>query len=225
MNCANGTACVNAGSIVTNRCELCDGCLDAAARDVRALALDYRDLAQALPRSSNTALSTRVTGSDEASTPLALHVDELQRMIHWTLTTWEPAVREAVRLGPERVHNVRPGWAVVTAVTIIAPRVDVLAGLPLTWGYADGLDAGPVERDGLYGLRSLRSLHARSSAVLGLTRLVHVVPGECSRCGLAALRRDDGSDTIRCDGCDCRWSVDDYRRYVGLVVAGLGTAA
>lgn len=225
MSCANGTTCINPGSIGTSRSGWCDDCLDAAARDVRALALDYRDLAQSLPRSSSSALTQRVAGTADASTPLALHVDELQRMIHWTLTTWEPAVREAAGLGPERIHNVRLGWAVTTAVTIIAPRVDILAELPLTCCFADGLEAGPVERTGAYGLWSLRSLHARSSTVLGLTRLVHTLPGECSRCGMPTLRRDDGSDAVRCDNCGCRWTAEDYRRYVGLELAGFGAAA
>lgn len=197
---------------------LCRPCLDAAARDIAALALDYRDLAQRLPGGGGAALSGRVSGTAEPGTPLALDIEALMREIHWTLTVWEPPVREIARLPPERTRGVRPGWAVRAAVGVIAPRVDVLAALPPVAGYGKGLDAGPVVQDGLDAVWTLRELHRRARAALGLTRLVHRLPGDCSDCGAAALRRDDGSDTVRCAQCDCRWTYDDYRRYVCMIL-------
>lgn len=182
--------------------------------------LDYRDLEQWLPRGGG-GMSTRIAGTADPSTPMRLTVDELQRDIAWTLAVWEPPVREAARLSPERTVGVRPGWAVATAVDVIAPRVHLLAALPLTCGYADGLAAGPVERDGVYAVASLRALHRRAQSMLGLTRLVVRLPGGCSGCGATALERENGSDDVRCGHCGRRWSGEDYRRYVGLELAAL----
>jgi len=225
------TACVLAGACVlfdrrtrtvgdaARGGPLCRDCLLVAERDVRGLVLDYRDLAQRLGRDGSTAMGTRVSGNSDPSSMLALDVDELQRDILWTLTVWEPAVREAARLPPEPVGAVRPGWAVAAAAAVIAPRVDVLAALPLTWGYADGFAEGPVLRSGVDAIVSMSVLRRRARSKLGLTRLVHALPGECSRCGMWALRRDDGSDTVRCEQCDQRWTTDDYLRYVGMILS------
>jgi ribosomal protein L37AE/L43A len=108
---------------------------------------------------------------------------------------------------------------------VIAPRVRVLANVPLTWGFADGFAAGLVERDGVYAVASLRLLHRRARTTLGLSRLVVRLPGECSGCGASALERENGSETVSCSHCGRRWTGDDYRRYVGLVLSEMGHAA
>lgn len=206
-----------------DRCTLCAECRIVAARDIWALKLDYRDLEQWLPRGGGAG-GQRVAGTVDPPTPLRLTVDELQRDIAWTLGVWEPVVRELAGLAPERTIGVRQGWAVSTAVDVIAPRVRLLANVPLTWGYADGLDAGLVERDGLHAIASLRLLHRRARAMLGLSRLVVRLPGECSGCGAVALEREGGSDSVICGHCRRRWSEDEYRRYVGLLVAEMAPA-
>ncbi len=206
-------------TVIDPKRPLCTPCLDRAARSIRSLVDDYRDLALDVGRQSSSSMQPIVSGSADLSTPIRLGVDALAREIHWTLTVWEPAVRESARLPPEKTSNVRIGWAVATAVSVIAPRVDVLAALPLTCGYADGLDAGPVERDGVYAVGQLVGLHRRARAVLGVTRLVTRLPGECSGCNAMALQREDGSDHVDCGRCRRSWTWDDYRRYVLLTLA------
>lgn len=227
--CANGSTCVEYNRVtrasgVTDRCTLCRSCLVAAERDIWALKLDYRDLEQWLPRPL-AGTGQRVGGTADPGTPLRLPVDALQRDIAWALAVWEPVVRELGRLTPERCAGVRPGWAVSTAVNVIAPRVVVLANAPLTCGYADGLAGGLVERDGVYAVASLRELHRRARSMLGLSRLVVRLPGDCSGCGASALERENGSGSVTCANCARRWTDDDYRRYVGLLLVEMAPTA
>lgn len=201
---------------------LCPACLEAAGRDIRLLALDYADLIGCLRPGRGGDLDTKISvGAPRSRPPIDLTVETTQRDILWSLQVWEAPVREAAGLSPERVHGVRDRWAVRTAVSVIAPRVRLLSTLPPTWGYADGLDAGPVERDGAYAVAQLRELHRRARRLLGLTRRVVHLPGECSGCGAWRLSRDDGSDTVYCALCLRRWTIDDYHRYVGLMMNDL----
>ncbi len=219
--CANGQMCVDA-SAETNECgwavrsPICDGCADVAGRDVRALAVDFIDLAQIIGRTSGSALGVRVSGTAERPLPIAEGVDALQRLIVHELTTWEPAVRERADLSAEVTRGVRPGWAVATAVAVIGPRIHVLASVPPTW-VREGLAV--VERNGLEAVERLRGLHRRARGLLGLTRLVTRVPGDCSACGMWTLDRENGTEKVRCASCGAAWSADEYRRYVGLLVS------
>jgi hypothetical protein len=195
----------------------CAADLDLARRDVASLTADYHGLSTVLDGRS-AGHGTRVSGSVDAGVLVDLGVDELMRDIHHCLTVWEPPVREVAGLPPERTRGVRHGFAVAVAVGVLAPRIAILAALPPVWGYADGLDAGPVCRDGVDAISSLRSLRRRCRHRLGLTTLINSLPGECSGCGAAALRRRDGSDTVRCDMCRQTSTYDEYRRYVGLIL-------
>jgi hypothetical protein len=125
-------------------------------------------------------------------------------------------------MSSEPSERTRMGWAVAEAASILALHVPELAALPPTAGYADGLAAGIVERDGLEAIASLRNAHRRARMRLGKSRLVHRLPGDCSGCGAWSLLRDDGSDTVRCGACDRRWSYGDYLRYVGMMLESLG---
>jgi hypothetical protein len=194
---------------------LCRACCARAESDIRALPIDYWELQDELVPGRATELGRR--GGSPDRVPLALHVEALQRDIVWTLQVWEPPVREVAGLPPEQTRGVRDSWAVAVAAGVVAPRIGLLVALGPTCGYADGLVAGPVERDGLYAVESLRRLHRLARSALGLTRRVFVLQGDCSGCGATALRRRDASDTVWCDACNGRWSFDDYQRYVGLV--------
>jgi len=207
--------------IIDPRRPLCESCLTSSTRDIRSLALDFRDLSMNLARQGTAFRTSMVSESAELAVPMRLSVDELMREIAWQLQVWEPPVREAARLSPERTVGVRMGWAVAEAVAVIAPRVDVLAALPPTWGLAEGIDAGPVEHDGVWAVGALVGLHRRARSMLGLTRLITRLPGECSACGATALQRESGSETVQCAVCWEAWTHDDYRRYVGLVAASL----
>lgn len=172
---------------------------------------------------SVAAFGPRISGRREAPSPLRLDVDALQRAIHAAVTAVEPAVREAARLSPEVTANVRHGWAVAAAVDVMAPRTALISTLAGQWGYLHGSVGDPVFWDGCDALRLFRRLHGRARAVLGVRELVHRLPGECSGCGLEALRRRDGSDTVHCAGCGRLWTLCDYRQYVSLVLDTLDT--
>jgi hypothetical protein len=197
---------------------LCQACLRAAGREVHNLIYDYVDLEQAIPavRQPGQPLS----GTRDAPVPLALHVEALQRAIWHTVVTWEDVLRDHDRLGGARVR-VRPGWAVQRGVEIIGPRIVLLAGLPPVAVWPEGPDGPPADLAGAEGLLIMMRLHASSRAVLGLTRLIHELPGECSGCQLAALRREDGSETVYCASCYARWTWDEYRQYTRLATKGM----
>jgi hypothetical protein len=200
---------------------LCPRCLNAAASDVAALPRDYAELARELVKAPRELVRIGA-GSHEPPAPLALHVEALRADIVWAATVWEQPVREAARLVDGPGTTVRAPWALQNAVSVLAPRVALLSGLESIWGYADGLEAGPVARDGLYGLDTLCRLHRQARAVVGTVRRVWRMPGECSGCGAAALLRRDGGDTVRCGVCHRTWSYADYQRYVGWMLAEYG---
>lgn len=225
--CAAGVGCVSydprtqqAGT--AHRAPLCPACCQRTGLQISALARDYADLEGELMPTQRGLGARSVSSGDDTGTPLAVGVEALQRSILWALTVWEPPVREAAGLPPERTRGVREGWAVAAAVRVLAPRVEVLAALGPTWGYAEGLDAGPVARDGIWAVGDLCHLHRQARTVCGLTRRTFHLPGECSRCGASALLRVDGADIIRCGRCDQRWTDDDYRQYVSLTLAQMG---
>lgn len=221
--CRNHRRCVGfdrtgnvAAAVLAGVGPLCRGCLGRASADITALGQDYAGLAAEIVP-AGAAGGVRVSGGDpDAPVPLALAVEELQRDIVWALTTWEPPVREAAGLRERRSGAVRDAWAVATAVRVLTAHVAVLAALGPTWGYAEGLDAGPVERDGVYALAQLGALHVRAQAALGQRTTVQVQPGPCPWCSAPALRRDDGSDVVICAACDHRMSFGDYQDQIGL---------
>lgn len=220
--CAFGSDCPEIDAVsgvppATDR-ELCSRCEIHSSRDVGRLPLDYVDLAQLLERRQGHADAKIARPAPASTPPIALHIDALMRDIAWRLEVWEPPVREAAGLSAVPRTAQRHGFVVQQAAATIACRVTVLAGLPPTWGYDAGLDAGPVLRSGLQGLAGLRELHRRSRGLLGLTRRTIRLPGDCSRCGAWALRRDEGTDTVYCDECHQRWTLTEYERYVGLMV-------
>lgn len=123
---------------------LCSYCLDSAERDVRALVLDYRDLEQHLPPSLGQWGDGQPRGRSTAL-PLSVHVLDLQVEIHWLTDAWDDVIRERERLS-EKPSRVRSGWAVQQAVSILAPRLHVLAGIgpqPM-WDYPGTSEVCPA---------------------------------------------------------------------------------
>lgn len=205
------------------KCEpICEWCATVAAEEINLLPVDYFDLKRDCARPAGFSETKIARPHPAGIEPIDLHSDELCADIAWTLTVWEPPVREAARLGAEAVRGVRPGYAVTVAARLLAAHVHVLAALPPQVGYADGLDAGPVLRTGRDGIDRLRALHARARTRLGVTRRIFQLPGECSKCARWALRRQDGGDTVWCAHCRQTWTYDDYCKYVNLTTAALG---
>lgn len=168
---------------------LCAAHLEAAARDVAALPGDFAALAYRVAPAG--ALRQRVSGSAEPSVPLDLLADELRRGIVWQLGVWEPPVREALGLAPEP-ERVSPARLVKRAASLLSANLSDFCRLPRVWGYPEGLDAGSVARSGLYGVSSLRRVHARARRALDLD---DQRPPLCRRCGLS------GVDPVECRRC------------------------
>jgi hypothetical protein len=196
---------------------LCGRCLSDAAAGITQLGRDYHRLGQELTPSTQRS-RYRLAHGDPDRVPLALRVEELQRAIYWALTVWEPPVREAAGLPPEQTRAVRDAWAVKVAGGVLTHQIAVLAALRPIWGYAEGLDAGPVERSGLDALRSFQQLHRQARAILGagddpLTWL----PGTCPECDATALTQRHGIDLVRCQVCKATMPLHNYRRRIQLV--------
>lgn len=206
--------------VETSGLPLCVWCLEAAQRDVRALVLDYRDLEQHLPPS----LGQRGSGMPpargiSAPLPIAEHVLDLQIDIFRLLDAWDDVIRDICRLS-DKPQRTRAGWAVQQSVTVLAPRLDVLAGVSGTmWDYP-----GSVERcsevPGWQGVLDLVQLHHRARRALGLTResptLLVGVP--CPECNAATLYRGPGDDAVRCGRCSAYLSGRDYTAWTVVVV-------
>jgi hypothetical protein len=207
----------------SSRTPLCTECLTQAAREIRALPGDYEQLGQELTP-AHRGMTARVACTEDGSALIALGIEALRRSIFWALTVWEPPVREAAKLPRERTRGVREHWAVSAASFVLTSRIDFLANLGPTWGYAEGLDAGPVQHDGLWAIEHLRRLHQQARTACGITHRTFHLPGDCPRCGAQALLRADGSDTICCGNCGQERAYEDYEQYVTLALAQLGVA-
>jgi hypothetical protein len=197
---------------------LCFWCLEGAERDVRALPLDYRDLEQHLPRGTSVpAAGMPRTRHVDAGLPINEDILDLQREIWWVLTAWEDVTREAAGLPPveDWSKRRRDAVAVVAAVRILAPRLDVLAQVPAAelWGYP-GTD-GAITIPGWQGVLDLSALHRRSRGALGLNRDEGelIVGVACPRCELRSkLVRD--ADGVSCRSCQGRLELAEYAGWV-----------
>jgi hypothetical protein len=189
---------------------LCADCLDAGARDLRALVLDYADLEQLLVAGGTQDLY--VSGTRDPPTPYALGIDALQHEIWHVTTSWEEIIREVCALA-EPAIKVRPGWAVQHAVAILETRVKIIVGVGPCTVHIDG---EPTEQTGLQAVQGFTWLHRRARSALGLTRHVERLYGDCAVCGWHDLRREHGSETVYCQHCKAGQTWDDYRRWLAL---------
>lgn len=200
---------------------LCDWCLEVAERDVRALTLDYRDLEQQLPPSLGVWGDGQPHGKEQPL-PLSGHVLDLQIDIHWLTCAWADVVRDRDRLS-DAPSRVRDGFAVQAAVTVLAPRLRLLAELEAVtmWSYP-GTDTGASEVAGWQGVLDLCGLHQRARSALGLTReepelMLGVL---CRNCDLRSkLLREIGGDSRTCKACGEHYTGPEYADWVALLAA------
>jgi hypothetical protein len=183
----------------------------------------YLDLAQMAPRPLSQALDTQPSGKPGPPIPIALAPEALQAEIHHVLTTWEEIVREACRLTPVPDGRVRPGAAVQRAVAVLAPRMVELSKLGVREVYPTGCEDRETEVAGWEAALNLIRLDQRCRSMLGRTRRTTLLPGECSDCGAADLRRDEpreeGDDPpVYCGHCARTWTSAEYDRFVMLLV-------
>ena len=240
--CMSGPACKTpAGTEAYPSTDpLCGYCLDAASRDIQALVYDYLDLAQLHAPAMSQAINEKTAGSKEKQMLLQGHVEALQAEIVHVLITWEYEIRVAARLSdpyvsapvadwhttitrPTPLAKVRPGAAVQRAVSILAPRMRLLSRRPATLVCPTGVEDDHAEVAGWEAVLHLVGLHSRSRSLLGRTRRVTVMPGECSSCRGELFRaeprdQDDPCD-VYCGTCHTTWAYDDYTVYVGQIVA------
>lgn len=221
MICMSGAHCLAAdehGHPADDRLPLCFHCLEAAERDVRALVLDYRDLEQHLPRgTSRPGDGMPHTRHVDAALPIDEDVLDLQRLIWWVVTAWEEVVRDAAGLPPvaDWAKRRRDGPAVVEAVRVLAPRLDVLCRVETAemWGYPGSV--GTTTLAGWEGVLDLADLHRRARGALGLGRDEGelIVGVACPRCEIRSkLHRS--VDGVTCAGCKVRLETAEYAGWV-----------
>jgi hypothetical protein len=205
---------------------LCFYCLESAERDVRALVLDYRDLEQHLAPSLGVWGSGMPSGKGApAQAPLNLGALSLQQDIWWMCDAWDAVVRDVCRLS-DKPPRVRAGWAVQQSVSILSPRLDVLACTSgVMWDYP-GWESRSGERTeeipGWQGVLDLAHLHARARAALGLTQerpeLCLGVPCRNPDCDLKTLYRLPGSGAVKCHSCGLHYSAEDYTAWTRVLI-------
>ncbi|MFY1595473.1 hypothetical protein [Micromonospora sp. WMMD737] len=207
------------------RSPLCDPCLTAAARDVNTLLYDWIDLEQMQAPSLSQAMNTQPGARRDPPMPLRGAPEALQREIHHVLTTWETEVRAAAHLA-DLPPLVRHGAAVHRAVTVLHPRLRILAALPATTVYPTGCEDEPTDVAGWEAVHHLQQLRARARAMLGWTHRSRWVPGDCWACDgrdadqldgplyRAEPRYEDDDCRVYCDRCDQHRPEEDYDAYL-----------
>lgn len=219
---------------------LCETEVRAAERDAGMLLWDVLDLEQMLPKPYGQALDSQPAGKPGPPIPLAAAVEALQAEIVHVTTTWEEIVRDHAGLSqvPPRGPNapwhttvsrrppparVRAGAAVQRALSILSPRLPLLARLQAVAVQPAGVEDVWTEVAGWEAVLTLSGLHSRARSMLGRTRRTRLLPGDCSGCGAADLRqdepRDEGDDPpVYCGQCVRAWTLPEYERYVMLQV-------
>lgn len=187
---------------------LCDVCLTTAARDVGMLTVDWLDLEQQQLPALSQAMNTQPGSRRDPPMPLRGEPEALQREIHHVTTTWEALVRNAAGLA-DLPELARHGRAVQRAVTVLQPRLRLLACLPATAVYPTGCEDQPADVAGWEAVHHLQRLRGRARAMLGWTHRSRWVPGDCWHC--------DGRDDDPQDGplyrAEPRFEEDDCRVY------------
>ncbi|MDP8971186.1 MAG: hypothetical protein M3N52_11975 [Actinomycetota bacterium] len=198
---------------------LCRQCADRATSTLYWLPDDYTELTQIIARRNSPNDAKIMRPRPGPTPPIDLAIDTVRNRIVWVATIWEDIVREHADLPPKPAGKTRESYELGRAATILAPRVNTLAGIGPTDSYTDGLDAGPVTRDGAYALDQLIRLHKLARTLVGATVRVLRLPGECPRCHAWTQCRADGSDTVHCQTCEHRWPYPDYTRHVRAKLA------
>lgn len=233
--CKSGTRCraynrTTQQPALAGRAPLCDDCLDTARRDTSALLYDYIDLEQLQAPALSQALNMQPAGKAAPPMPLNGQAEALQAEIVHTLTTWEEVVRDVCRLSP--MPEVRRGGPnVQRALTILTPRIDVLANLPATTVHPTGPEDHPADMHGWEAVHHLQHLHHRARGMAGLTHRRTQVPGACStirdngRPCNGPLYRDEpryNGDPCpvycRTPGCNTQWTHDEYEQWAGGIL-------
>ncbi|MFG1846755.1 hypothetical protein [Micromonospora carbonacea] len=203
---------------------LCDACLTAAERDIRALVYDYVDLEQLQAPSLSQAIHMQPTGKAAPPMPLNGAAEALQAEIVHVTTTWEEVIRDHCGLSTwQPDHPPRPGAALQQAITILTPRLRQLANLADTDVYPTGCEDTITAVAGWEAIHHLQHLHQRARGMLGRTHRTTHLPGTCSGCGLDELHRDDPRHEgdpcdVYCNNCHTTWPHDDYQQYVTNLV-------
>lgn len=197
---------------------LCHSCEERYRRIVGLLVYDYVDLSQLIGRRSRLPEEHLSRPKAASVPPIDLWIEALRRDIAFSLSVWEPHVREDAGLPQRATLNAREGFNVDAAVRTIAPRVDLLAAIERVYARHDGVQLPPTVRDGIEGLSRLAALHDLTRRVTGVAKTGWTLPGDCPECHVSALRRYDGEEWVSCGACRRTWPYVEYQRWVRLVV-------
>lgn len=193
---------------------LCDACARNVSYALNHLPGDIVELTMKLARVDMA--SELVSASPELLVPIRLDIDALRTEIDTELQNWAEPVAE--RLGitwdTAAMGRSRQAVRVQRAAQLLAKRTDVLLDLPSqehsAWDNGEPVwdpDFWPervqetIIRDGIDGGLALLRLHRRAYHALGRTEYVQQVALPCPRCGLRALIRHNGEDSVICENC------------------------
>jgi hypothetical protein len=218
----------------------CDPCIGGYERDIRMLRYHYLDLAQLQYPSLSQAMDTQTRGRGGPPMPMAGNPEALQAEIHHAVTLWADELRTRLGLSQPRPTVIvgawhttktnpppkpqpKPGAELEQALTILTPRLRLLARIPPTAVFPTGCDDTPQDMTGVDAVLHLSKLHQRARSMLGRTQRSTKVPGSCSDC-FGELRRDEpryeqDPCPIYCAQCGTTWTKDAYDRFVGLELA------
>jgi hypothetical protein len=155
--------------------------------------------------------------------PLNEHALNLQHEIWWMTDAWDAVARDAARLS-DKPPRTRAGWAVQQSVSILAPRLDLLARTSGTmWDYPGSTDRCS-EIPGWQGVLDLARLHHQARHVLGLAGdrgelCIGVVCGYCDV--KSKLVRDPEDGGVTCRACKGHYTAEEYASLVGALFAAV----
>jgi hypothetical protein len=180
---------------------VCESCRCRVHRDLLAAPLLYVGMHLALPAGGTTD-DDKVSGTPTPPTPLrTILLDAMSQMAR-TLAIWHHDVAVACTLAHlPTTRTVREGWVVDRASRILAARIEVACAI------APEL-AAQLAHDLHYGRR-----------LIGHDHLVHRLVAPCPECGLRALVRRDGADTVYCRGCHAAWDEQLYHHLTRVLAA------
>lgn len=187
---------------------LCAACELHYRRAVTLLVYDYVDLSQLIARRDGHSDVKISRPKPTSIPPIDLGIDALRAEIVTVLLVWEYDIRRAAGLRWRLPSNARAGYNVQAAAAVVAPRVDLLAGLGEVGGWETGVQA----------LTRLAGLHQRARRATGLTDPAIRLPGDCPTCTVPSLIRSAGEDTVWCATCAGVWPYAEYRLWVSMMI-------
>ncbi len=205
---------------------LCLDCTRHVTDGIAALPQDYADLGGALER-QEIGMTELVHSTRDLPAALQIGVAALQQEMVRLALLWAEPVADRMRIDWDAqmmAGNTRPHVALERAASLLSNAMPVLLNVrdePVQVWADNGWYWSFEPADGIDGALDLLRLHEVAYSTLGRTKLVHHLGVPCPSidCGMIALVRPDGSETVHCEACGRRWPWEEWQRLVLVAVA------